>query len=258
MPYNGIANIIRNQSIAEGIYEMILHCPDADLTQFVPGQFAQLEVPQHAELILKRPISIHTVNASAQTVTLIYQERGKGTHALAEATAGTNLQVILPLGHGFDLKPEYKTVFFVGGGMGIAPMTTVVKHWPDRRYVALLGYRCESAAYCVTDFGGCDVRLASEDGSIGAQGLVTALVETALAEITPDIVLACGPAPMLRALKALLSPRGIHAQFSMEERMGCGFGACAVCACAVQTADGLEYKKACVDGPVFDMDEVVL
>ncbi len=258
MPYNGTAKVVRNQRIAENIYEMILHCPDADLTAFVPGQFAQVEVPGHAELILKRPISIHAVDAAAHTVTLIYQLRGKGTHALADAYMGTSLQVILPLGHGFDLKPEHKTVFFVGGGMGIAPMTAVMKHWPDRRYVALLGYRCESAAYCVSDFNACDVRVASEDGSIGEQGLVTALVETALADITPDIVLACGPAPMLRALKSLLAQRGIRAQFSMEERMGCGFGACAVCACAVQTADGLDYKKACVDGPVFDMDEVML
>ena len=258
MPYNGTASIIRNKRIAEGIYEMILHCPDADLSAFVPGQFAQVEVPEHAELILKRPISIHAVDAAAHTVTLIYQVRGKGTFALAEAKTGTSLRVILPLGHGFELKPDDKTVFFVGGGMGIAPMTTVAKHWPDRRYVALLGYRCESAAYCVSDFDGCDVRVASEDGSIGAQGLVTALVETALAEVTPDIVLACGPAPMLRALKSVLSPLGIRAQFSMEERMGCGFGACAVCSCAVQTADGLDYKKACIDGPVFDMEEVVL
>ena len=258
MPYNGTASITRNRRIAEGIYEMILHCPDADLSAFIPGQFAQIEVPQHAELILKRPISIHAVDAAAHTVTLIYQVRGKGTHALAEAPEGSCLKTILPLGHGFGLKPEHKTVFFVGGGMGIAPMTTVMKHWPDRRYVALLGYRCESAAYCVSDFDRCDVRVASDDGSIGEQGLVTALVETALVDITPDIVLACGPAPMLGALKILLTQRGIRAQFSMEERMGCGFGACAVCSCAVQTADGLDYKKACIDGPVFDMDEVVL
>lgn len=258
MPYNAAATIMRNNQIAEGIFEMALHCPEADLFTFVPGQFAQVEIPAHAELILKRPISIHAVDAAAQTVTLVYQVRGKGTHALAATPEGTRLQVILPLGHGFELKPEHRSVFLVGGGMGIAPLPTVIRRWPDRRYIALLGYRCESAAYCVSDFDGCDTCVASEDGSIGEQGLVTALVETALKEIKPHIVLACGPAPMLRALKGLLAPRGIRAQFSMEERMGCGFGACAVCACAVQTDDGLDYKKACVDGPVFDMDEVVI
>ena len=258
MPYTITAEIVRNNRIAEGIYELTLHCPGADLSAFVPGQFAQVEVPGHAELILKRPISIHAADAAAQTVTLIYQVRGKGTAALAEAIEGTRLQAILPLGHGFNLKPEHKTVFLVGGGMGIAPLPAVAKRWPDRRYVALLGYRCENAAYCTSAFEGCNVRVASEDGSIGERGLVTALVETALEEIMPDVVLACGPAPMLRALKNMLAPRGIRAQFSMEERMGCGFGACAVCACAVQTADGLDYKKACVDGPVFDMDEVVI
>lgn len=258
MPYNGTAVIEWNNRIAEDIYEMVLHCPNADLTGFVPGQFAQIGIPGHAELILKRPISIHAADAAAHTVTLIYQTRGKGTLALAETPAGTKLQVILPLGNGFDLKPEHKAVFLVGGGMGVAPLPAVMKRWPDRRYIALLGYRCEDAAYCADDFCYCGLHIASDDGSVGEKGLVTALVEAALKEVTPDIVLACGPAPMLRALKGLLAPHGIRAQFSMEERMGCGFGACAVCACAVQTADGLGYKKACVDGPVFDMDEVML
>ncbi len=258
MIYNGAVRIAHNHRIAQDIVELALYCPEADLSPFVPGQFAQVEIPGHAELILKRPISIHAVDAAAHTVTIIYQKRGKGTHALAEAPAGTRLQVILPLGHGFDVKPEHKTVFLVGGGMGVAPLPAVMKRWPDRRYVPLLGYRCASAAYCAEGFCGCEPHIASDDGSIGGQGLVTALVEAALAEITPDIVLACGPAPMLKALKSLLSTRGIRAQFSMEERMGCGFGACAGCACAVQTADGLDYKKVCVDGPVFDMDEVML
>ena len=258
MPYNGTAIIEQNNRIAEDIFEIKLRCTDADLTAFVPGQFAQVEIPGHAELILKRPISIHAVDSAKHTVTLIYQTRGKGTHVLAAVTEGTALQVILPLGHGFDLKPEHKTVFLVGGGMGVAPLSAVMQRWPDRRYVALLGYRCEDAAYCTNDFCNCGMQIASDDGSIGTQGLVTALVKAALNEVTPDIVLACGPAPMLRALKDLLAPRGIRAQFSMEERMGCGFGACAVCACAVQTANGLDYKKACVEGPVFDMDEVVI
>jgi len=258
MPYNGNVTIAWNNRIAEGIYEMALHCPEADLTGFVPGQFAQIGIPSHAELILKRPISIHAADAETHIVTLIYQVRGKGTHALAEMPAGSQLQAILPLGHGFDLRLEHKTVFLVGGGMGVAPLAAVTKRWPDRQYVALLGYRCEDAAYCTDSFCSCSKKVASDDGSIGEQGLVTTLVETALKEITPDVVLACGPAPMLRALKGILSPQGIRAQFSMEERMGCGFGACAVCACAVQTADGMDYKKACVDGPVFDMDEVVL
>lgn len=258
MPYNGNATIFRNQCIAEGIYKMVLHCPEADLSQLAPGQFAQVQIPGHAELILKRPISIHKADAAAHTVMLIYQVRGKGTSALAEATEGGSLQVILPLGHGYDLKQEHKTVFLVGGGMGVAPLSAVMSRWPDKRYVALLGYRCKSAAYCTEDFCGCGLYIASENGSIGEQGFVTALLEKALAEVTPDVVLACGPAPMLRALKAILSLRGIRAQFSMEERMGCGFGACAVCACAVQTTDGLDYKKACIDGPVFDMDEVVI
>ncbi len=258
MPYHVTAQITRNKRIAEDIYEMILRCPEADLTQFVPGQFANVEIPAHAELILKRPLSIHAADAAAHTITLIYQVRGKGTRALAEATEGTKLNAILPLGRGFDLEPEHKNIFIVGGGMGVTPLAAVIRHWPHKRYTAFMGYRCESACYCTEAFAGCDMRVSTDDGSAGEQGIITALVEAALGDTTPDIVLACGPAPMLRSLKGLLLPRGIRAQFSMEERMGCGFGACAVCACAMQTADGLDYKKACVDGPVFDMDEVML
>ena len=101
MPYNGNAVILRNNRIAEDIFELTLHCPGADLAAFVPGQFAQVEVPAHAELILKRPLSIHAADAAAQTVTFLYQTRGKGTRALAEAPEGTRLQAILPLGRGF-------------------------------------------------------------------------------------------------------------------------------------------------------------
>ena len=102
------------------------------------------------------------------------------------------------------------------------------------------------------------MHVASDDGTIGEHGLVTALIEKRLQEKRPDIILACGPPPMLRALKELIERDGIPCQVSVEQRMCCGFGACAACVCGIETQQGLEYKKVCVEGPVFDLYEVVL
>lgn len=253
------AAIKTNEKIANGIYRMALHCPDADLEHFVPGQFAHVKVPTHPELLLGRPISINVVDIPNRTIVLVYQLKGKGTAALAKASAGTAVEAVVPVGRGFNLKSTDKTVFLVGGGVGIAPLLTVIQKWPDRHYEAFLGYRGKDYAYCENDFGACDsVNIASDDGTIGMHGLVTVPIEQRLKELVPDVVLSCGPPPMLRALKALLEPLHVAAQVSMEQRMCCGFGACATCVCGVHTDDGLDYKKVCVEGPVFDLYEVAL
>ncbi len=253
------ATIKSNEKIASGIYRMELYCQDADLVHFVPGQFAHVKVPDHPELLLGRPISINVSDAQNHTVVLVYQIKGKGTTALADACEGTEVETVIPVGRGFNLKASDKTVFLVGGGVGIAPLLTVIQKWPDRHYEAFLGYRGKDYAYCENDFGACDVvNIASDDGTIGLHGLVTVPIEQRLKELVPDVVLSCGPPPMLRALKGLLEPLGVAAQVSMEQRMCCGFGACATCVCGVHTDDGLDYKKVCVEGPVFDLYEVAL
>ncbi len=253
------AKIKSNEKIASGIYRMELYCPDADLEHFIPGQFAHVKVPDHPELLLGRPISLNAVDAKKQTAVIIYQIKGKGTTALSKVNEGTVVESVIPVGRGFNLKVSDKTVFLVGGGVGIAPLLTVIKKWPDRHYEAFLGYRGEEFAYCHNDFGACEaINIASDDGTIGIKGLVTAPIEQRLKELVPDVVLSCGPPPMLRALKALLEPLGVEAQVSMEQRMGCGFGACATCVCGVRGEDGLDYKKVCVEGPVFDLYEVAL
>ncbi len=253
------ATIKSNERIASGIYRMALDCPDADLRHFVPGQFAHIKVPAHPELLLGRPISLNEVHAESHTAVIVYQVKGKGTAALSETEAGTRAEMVIPVGRGFHLSAADKTVFLVGGGVGIAPLLTVIQKWPDRHYEAFLGYRGIDYAYCQNDFAACKaVNIASDDGTIGEKGLVTALVERRLKELVPDAVLSCGPPPMLKALKSLLEPLGVSAQVSMEQRMGCGFGACATCVCGVYGKDGLDYKKVCVEGPVFDLYEVAL
>lgn len=252
--------IKKNERIAQGIYKMVLFCEGADLAQFVPGQFANLSVPDHEQLLLKRPISINEVDAESKTVTLVYQVKGKGTNAFTDIKQGTKLDAILPVGSGYNLKNSDKKVFLVGGGVGIAPLLTVTNRWAEKTYEAFLGYRGKEFTYCLDEFKNvCDsVFVASDDGTIGEKGFVTGLVQKRLKLEMPDIVLACGPPPMLKALRGVLKPAGVPAQVSMEQRMCCGFGACAVCVCGVDKKEGLEYKKVCVEGPVFDLYEVVL
>lgn len=253
------AAILSNERIADGIHRVVLHCPDVDLVHFIPGQFAHIGIPGHRELLMKRPISINEYDEKAQTVTLIYQVKGQGTRALTAAEPGARLDAILPVGRGFHLSANDKKVFLVGGGVGIAPLPTVIKRWPDRQYEVFLGYRSLPFAYCQDDFSTCDlVHVASDDGSIGEAGVVTTLLEKRLQADRPDVVLACGPTPMLRALKKVLDTYDVRCQVSMEQRMCCGFGACATCVCGIHTPDGLDYRKVCVEGPVFDMQEVVL
>lgn len=249
-----------NKEIARSIYEMRLKCEGADLRHFVPGQFADLAVPGHSELLLRRPISICTVDLKEETVTLIYQIKGKGTEAFASLNAGTNISAILPTGKGYNLKNTDKNIFLVGGGVGIAPLLSVTQKWPEKEYTAFLGYRGAEYEYCLDDFKRVckQVFVTSDDGTLGIKGFVTDVIKRRLDETIPDAVLACGPIPMLRALKGVLISSHIPAQVSMEQRMCCGFGACATCVCGIENEDGFDYKKVCIEGPVFDLYEVEL
>lgn len=257
---NTMVTVKENTALNAAIYKMVLSCPDVDLSDFVPGQFADIEIPGHAEMLLKRPFSIHAIDSDEKTVTLIYQIAGKGTEALAQTPEGILLHAILPIGKGFNICKSGINILLVGGGVGIAPLLPVTRYWPYKQYRACLGYRGKDFAYCIDDYeAACDsVAIASDDGSIGQKGLVTDIVRREIDKLTPDVVLACGPTPMLKALKELLAPMGIAAQFSLEQRMACGFGACATCVCGIDKGDGRSYRKVCTEGPVFDMNEVVL
>ena len=253
------ATVKENNNIASGIFRMVLVCGGADIAHFVPGQFADITIPGHKELLLRRPISISTVDADKNTAVLIYQIQGKGTDVMARLAPATRLDVIMPVGRGFYVTRKEESIFLVGGGCGIAPLLGITQKWPGKSYEAFLGYKGADFAYCIDDFKKvCDrVFVTSDNGTIGEQGFVTNALSHRLQERKPDIVLACGPTPMLRALKDVCTALNIPAQVSMEQRMCCGFGACATCVCGVDHGDGLEYKKVCIEGPVFDLCEVV-
>ena len=180
--------------------------------------------------------------------------RGEGTAWLAERSTGESLDVLGPLGHGFQIEREGRYLL-VGGGIGVPPLLSCASGTAGRS-TAVLGFRNEERTMLMGDFAAscATVRVASDDGSVGVHGFVDRVADEILEkDHSFTAVLACGPKPMLRAVAKVAEKYGVPCQVSMEERMGCGIGACLVCAC--KTADG-HMKHVCKDGPVFDAREV--
>jgi len=244
--------IIKNAAVANDIFEMRLQT-EANLT-FTPGQFANVGVPSQAQL-LKRPFSINTYDKTSGEMTIIYKVVGKGTAELSQMKAGEPVEIVAPLGKGFPTLKDSKRVFLVGGGIGCAPLESVMDAFPNSEYHAFLGFDTKASIYHQTAFAEKSehIAYATMDGTHGINGLVTEPLSAALKDNKPDILLACGPTPMLKALKDMLAGADFPVYISVEERMGCGMGGCAVCVC--KTTEG--YKKACVEGPVFALSEVV-
>lgn len=213
------------------------------------GQFVNIKCGEG--LLLRRPISI--CRAEGTRLNVVFEVRGEGTAWLAQRRAGEELDVLGPLGRGFQY-PEGK-VLVVGGGIGVPPMLNTALKAPAGA-IACLGFRSADKAMLVKEFeDACErVYLSSDDGSLGVHGYVAEIVDTALSE-HPEIktVLACGPRIMLKTVYAAAQKHGAACQVSMEERMGCGIGACLVCACKNSAG---AYKHVCKDGPVFHAEEV--
>jgi len=217
-----------------------------------PGQFVHVKCGDAN--LLRRPISICNWSADRDLIRMVFEDRGEGTHWLSQRKVGECLDVLGPLGHGFTMTPEGRYLL-VGGGIGVPPMLGCAMHGGHDN-VAILGFRSQQNTMLLEEFSkACSgVRLATDDGSLGHHGFVDALVRQELEKDNGfTAVLACGPKPMLRNVARVAEEYGIPCQVSMEERMGCGIGACLVCAC--KTKDG-HQKHACKDGPVFDSKEV--
>ncbi|MDR1093745.1 MAG: dihydroorotate dehydrogenase electron transfer subunit [Clostridiales bacterium] len=249
-----------NEKKAPGVYLMRLTCAE-DVGPVLGGQFLQFEVPGRPDLSLRRPFCIY--KREPHSVTLVYVAVGEGTRAMAEIRAGQRVNCLLPLGNGFVLPKAYKRVALVGGGVGGAPLLPVIGNYPDIEFHAYLGFGTAGAAAVLAgDFEGaaCALNLFTDDGSAGVKGFPTAALDGDIEKgLQFDAVLTCGPAPLIKAVRAVAVKRGLDAFMSGENRMACGVGACLTCACAVRGADGKERNlRACVDGPVFDLKKVQL
>ena len=248
--------VLEKQAIGKNIYDLTLLCPEM-AAQAKPGQFVHIRVPGFT---LRRPISICEVDPCRGTFRLVFEVRGDGTRELAQISQGENLDIMGPLGHGFTMLDPSQPVLFVGGGIGVPPLLEAAKHYGEKAVVAV-GFRTASAAILVEDFKkyGCRVMVATDDGTMGHHGVVTDLVRESLAGQPCSLIGACGPKPMLKGVMGLAAEFGVPCEVSLEERMGCGVGACLVCACKTKREDGSQtYSHVCKDGPVFPAEKVVL
>jgi len=247
------AKVLSSDVLAEGLIRIILHAPEI-AENAKAGQFIHMLVPDDA-YVLRRPISLMAMDAQAGTLTLAIQPKGKGTQMICSLKPGDTVKCLGPLGTGFDGKGA-KTVYFVGGGVGVAPVCGAMDAFATEDSCAFFGFRTKNHVYGMTQ-APCRVVAVSDDGSIGEKALVTKPLLEAIAAKRPDLIMACGPTPMLAAVQKIALEQNIPCQLSLEERMGCGIGACLGCNVKIVSPDGSwTYKRVCKDGPVFDAKEV--
>lgn len=240
-----IFTLERTRQLAGDVWELTLAGDTSAVT--APGQFVNLELPGK---FLRRPISV--CGWDGGSLTLLVKEAGAGTRELVRLPEGTKLDTLTGLGNGFDVSAAPEGAVLVGGGIGIAPLVglSIRMREQGQTPAVVLGCRSAEESFYQAMFAAwnMDLRIATEDGSIGARGFVTDV----LRDFPEDVyVLACGPTPMLRAVHGL--PNVTGGQFSFEARMACGFGACV--GCSIPTAGG--PRRVCKDGPVFQKEEIV-
>ena len=242
--------LVEKKRLTQTIFDLRLK--NADLAEITkPGQFAHLLVPGKT---LRRPISICDVNDDI--IRLVFEVRGEGTRILSETEEGSVINMICPLGRGFEI-PKDKKIIFIGGGIGVPPMLYSAKTAGEGCTV-INGFRDKSAVILTDDFKitGCRLIETTDNGSYGIHGFVTDPLGEIIDET--DLICACGPTPMLKNIASLAEKHGKECFVSLEQRMACGVGACLGCAVAIKNEKGeLTYKHVCKNGPVFRAEEVI-
>jgi dihydroorotate dehydrogenase electron transfer subunit len=246
-----LCKIISHKEIAEDIYELTV---EAKLVNEIsePGQFVHIRV-SNRDPLLRRPISISSYDKELGRFTMIYRAEGIGTLQLAQLEEGMELDILGPLGNGFPVN-EVKageTALLVGGGIGVPPLYELSKQLTTKgvKVIHVLGFQTKSAVFYEQEFlKNGETYITTVDGSYGSKGFVTDVMK----DLEFDCIYTCGPTPMLRAIAGMYHDKKVF--LSLEERMGCGVGACFACVCK----SGDSYKKVCSDGPVFRAGEVLI
>jgi dihydroorotate dehydrogenase electron transfer subunit len=226
-----------------------------------PGQFVMVKASEGTDPLLRRPLGIH--DAGRDGIDLFFKIAGAGTAILARKRTGEPIDILGPLGKGFSIpgRIKGKKAFLVGGGRGIAPLYFLARELAASgvRPTVFYGGRTAADIPLRTKFkrAGFELRVSTDDGSLGFAGLVTDLAGRELAKEKPSIVYACGPDPMMKALAAITAERGVPAEFSLESVMGCGIGACWGCVRRVRSESGDGWAKICEEGPVFPGESIV-
>lgn len=250
------AVVVSQEELADGIFSMWIQTEAAKDAK--PGQFLSVYTDDGTKL-LPRPISICEIDREMGRLRIVYRVTGTdtGTEQFSKKKAGDTIPVIGPLGNGFPLeRAEGKKAFLIGGGIGVPPILELAKQLPSEKQI-IVGYR-DSRTFLREQFEeNGTVYISTEDGSVGTRGnVMNAIAENGL---SADIIFACGPTPMLRAIKAYAAEQNVECYLSLEERMACGIGACLACVCKSKEKDhhtNVNNKRICKDGPVFLSTEV--
>ena len=235
--------VIENKALTDSVYEMKLQGDVSDITAC--GQFVNILLDG---LYLRRPISV--CDCEGDVLTIVYKVVGKGTEQMKDLSCGKVLDVLTGLGNGYDLSLSGDEPLLLGGGVGVPPMYLLAKKLIEegKDVSVILGFNTKSEIFYEEEFKklGARVTVATADGSYGVKGFVT----DPMKELDYSYFYTCGPEPMLKAVYKTSTTEG---QFSFEERMGCGFGACMGCSCKTVTG----YKRICKDGPVLKKEEIL-
>ena len=239
-----IYTVVSNIKIADFVYKMVLSGDTSAFTK--PGQFLNIKLDG---LFLRRPISVCDYDDT--TITIIYKVVGVGTEKMALMKDGEKLDILTGLGNGFDTEKSGDTPLLIGGGVGVPPMYGLCKKLisEGKQVSVILGFNKESEIFYKEEFEsiGAAVYIATADGSVGTKGFVTDIIK----DLDYSFFYTCGPMPMFKAIEKIAKGSG---EFSFEERMGCGFGACMGCSCKTLTGG---YKRICKDGPVMQREEIL-
>jgi dihydroorotate dehydrogenase electron transfer subunit len=239
----GIFKLKENKKIAKNTYEWVLTGDTSDVT--ASGQFVNIKLDG---FYLRRPISI--CDFDDKTVKIIYKVVGYGTEVMAKLEEGGSLDILCGLGNGFDTSKSGKKAVLIGGGVGVPPMYNLCKKLisEGKDVTVILGFNTKDEIFYEEEFKalGANVCVSTVDGSYGTKGFVTDILK----DLEYDYFFTCGPMPMFRAIEKIAATSG---QYSFEERMGCGFGACMGCSCKTKYG----YKRICRDGPVLEREEII-
>lgn len=251
------ARICENEQVARGLWRLVFEAPGL-ARDLEAGQFFTIAVASEPRQVVRIPLSFSTVDTASDTVETIYAVTGPGTEALSHLEEGAATSVIGPCGHGWKVSPEIMRCLLVAGGIGITPLLSAASSLSRENiaFDAIIGARTAdmlwgeealSALACET------VLLATDDGTTNFQGTAADAFRALLKTETYDCILTCGPPAMLQAVAEIAAGANIACQVSLERNMTCGFGACSTCAVKTKTGN----KSACMDGPVFNAEEVV-
>jgi dihydroorotate dehydrogenase electron transfer subunit len=262
--------LIGNTGISPEHFLLTLRLPHSFASP-QPGQFVMIRDPERGEPLLPRPLSVYGFHREGdQTILdLLYHAAGRGTSLFSRMKPDASLTVLGPLGRGFTIERDVRKVILLAGGVGVAPLTFLLHHGCLRdtlqQHIEINAYVGARTAELLTGLerlqGFCNLRTATDDGSVGYHGLVTDLLISDLGHYEPGetMIYACGPAAMIRSLGSIVSKSAIRCEVSLEERMACGIGACLGCAVAIKDNSGKSsYQRICHDGPVFDIRKIEL